>query len=148
MRKYGDLECSILSCLLIKPKLMEEVILEDKHFVNYQRIWQFMKRFYKKFGNFDFNLMASVCTDQYKLMMYIVNISNCEPTYLNFNKYQKQLIDLYNEEEKDKWIIKKVYEEVCDLWVRNITTKEFKTRIEEIYKNVEEIFKEGKDKND
>ena len=30
-----------------------------------------------------------------------------------------------------------------DLWVRKTTSKEFKNRIEEIYKNSEEIFKDG-----
>lgn len=30
-----------------------------------------------------------------------------------------------------------------DLWVRKTTSKEFKNRIEEIYKNAEEIFKDG-----
>lgn len=141
MNKYNNLECSILSCLLIKPDLMNEVILEDKHFVNYQRVWQFMKKFYKKFGNFDIVLMCSVANNQYKFMDYIIDILNYEPTYTNFDLYQKQLIDLYSEEEKDKWIIKRVYEEVCDLWVRNINTNEFKKKIDDIYTNAEEIFK-------
>ena len=141
MNKYNDLECSILSCILIKPNLMNKVILEDKHFVGYQRIWKFMKAFYKKFGTFDMTLMASVCKDKYKLMRYIVDILECEPTPLNFEMYQKQLIDLYNEEQKDKWIIEKAYEITCDLWVRKITTAEYKNEIDNLYVKADEIFK-------
>ncbi len=141
MNKYNDLECSILSCLLIKPDLMNQLILEDKHFIGYQRVWKFMQAFYKKFGNFDITLMASVCSNQKKLIGYIKDLLECEPTCLNFNVYQQQLIDLYNEEEKDKWIIKRAYEITCDLWVRNITTSEYKNKIEELYVKANEIFK-------
>ena len=42
VNKTNDLEKSILSCLLIKPELMEQLILEDKHFIKNQRMWQFM----------------------------------------------------------------------------------------------------------
>ena len=33
MNKYNDLELSILSCLLQKPSLMNEIRLEDKRFI-------------------------------------------------------------------------------------------------------------------
>lgn len=140
MNKYNDLECSILSCLFLKPELMNQIILEDKHFVGYQRIWKFMKAFYKKFGNFDLTLMCSVASNKYNLMKYIIDIAECEPTPLNFELYQKQLIDLYNEQEKNKWIIERAYEITCDLWVRNITTEEYKNKINELYVNAEKIF--------
>lgn len=140
MNKYSDLECSILSCILIRPKLIEETILKDEHFVNYQRVWKFMKSFYKKFGNFDLTIMCSICKEQYKLMQCMIDLLEQEPTTQNFKLYEKQLIDLYNEEEKDKWIIKKVYEETCDLWTRNITTKEFKEKVDSLYLQAEKIF--------
>ena len=66
--KIDDLEFSILSCLLIKPELMENVILEDKHFKRTQRMWQFMKSFYKKFKTFDINLMYSICKDKWQIV--------------------------------------------------------------------------------
>ncbi len=141
LKRYNDLECSILSCILIKPDFMEKTVLEDKHFVNYQKIWIFMKSFYKKFGNFDLTLMCSVCKNQRKLLMYIKDLIMMEPTICHFQEYENQLIYLFNEEEKDKWIIKKTYETTCDLWTRNITTKEFKTKIDDIYSQANEIFK-------
>lgn len=141
MNKYSDLESSILCCLLIKPELMNELKLEDKHFVNNKQIWGFMKSFYKKFKNFDITLMCSLCKNRKRLMRYIIDLLELEPTSSNFDLYQQQLIDLYNEEEKDKWIIEKVYKATCDLWVRNITTREFILKITDIYQNANEIFK-------
>ena len=46
MNKYNDLELSILSCLLQRPELMKNVILEDKHFKKHLNIWIFMKSVY------------------------------------------------------------------------------------------------------
>ena len=93
--KIDDLEFAILSCLLIKPELMEKVILEDKHFKRTQRMWQFMKAFYKKFKTFDINLMYSICKDKWQIVEYISLLLELEPTVSAFDKYQKQLIELY-----------------------------------------------------
>ena len=140
---YIDLECTVLSCLLQKPELMEQCILEDKHFVKNKRIWKFMKAFYSKFHNFDLSSMCSVASSKAKLMQYIIMVLDAEPLVSRFEQYQQQLIDLYEESEKDKWIIDKVYDATMELWVRSKTTQEFKDRIEEIYKNADELFKEG-----
>lgn len=145
MRKvyqYNDLENTILSCLLQKPELMEQCILEDKHFVKYQRIWKFMKVFYNRYHNFDMNLMFSMTKDKWKLNQYLLQILEAEPLINHFDEYQKQLKYLYEENEKDKWIINKVYEATMELWIRDKTTQEFKNRIDEIYNNADELFKE------
>lgn len=141
MNKYYDLETSILCCFMLKPELMETTKLEDKHFIKNQRMWQFMKSFYKKFGTFDITLMASVIDDKYKLMRYIVDIFNTEPTPFMFEKYEKQLIDLYNEDKKEKWIIHKIQQQADNLWVRNINSQEFLLKVNEIINNANEIFK-------
>ena len=140
MNKYNDLELSILSCLLLKPDLMNEIILEDKYFVKYQKIWQFMKAFYKKFGNFDLTLMISICKDKYRIIEYIKWLLDKEPAPSLFYNYQKQIMDLYDENKKDKWIIEKVYELANDLYVRNITTDEFEKNVSKIYKEANELF--------
>lgn len=140
--EYNDLENCILSCLLQKHELMQKLILEDKHFIKNQRTWKFMKAFYKMYHNFDLTLMCSVATNKWKLMQYIIDIEEYCPTPSLFNEYQKQMIKLYEEGEKEKWIINKVYDATMDLWVRKTTSKEFKNRIEEIYENVEKLYKE------
>lgn len=136
MKKYDNLELRIMSCLLVKPKLMEELIVEDKYFVKFQRLWQFMKAFYKKYQDFDIQLMYTVCKDKYKLIQYIEWLNDLEGTSANFKKYEKQLIEMYEENEKDKIIIDKVYEWANELYVRNISTQEFLDRVERIYKEV------------
>ena len=143
--KIDNLEFSILSCLLIKPELMEKIILEDRHFKKTQRIWQFMKSFYKKFKTFDVNLMYSVCKNKWQLIEYISLLLDFEPTANEFDKYQQQLIELYEEQEKDKYIIKKVYQLANELIVRSISTNDFKKEIDNVYYNANEIYKKGDD---
>lgn len=143
MYKYNDLEMIILSCFLQRPELMKETILEDKYFIKNKNVWLFMKSVYKKFGTIDIALMSSVVNNKYKLIDYIQWLLDVEPTPSRFKIYEKQLIDLYNETRKDKWIIEKVFQEANDLYARNINVNKFKERIEEIYNNAEELFKEG-----
>lgn len=133
MNKNKDLEISALCCILLKPELMETTKLEDKHFENTQRIWQFMKAFYKKFKCFDIELMASSCKDNFRMMNYITTILESEATWLHFELYEKKIIENYEEEKKDKWIIKEVFKYANELYLRNMTTGEFKKLIDEIY---------------
>lgn len=142
MNKYNDLELSILSCLLQKPELMDQVILDDKYFIKHKKIWLFMKSFYNKFHNFDFALMYSICKDKYRIVEYIKWLLEQEIHISRFNDYQKQLIDLYEENKKEKWIIEKIYSLANDLYVRSIDSNEFKIKLDDIYRNADEIFKE------
>ena len=141
MEKYNDLELAILSCLLQKPNLMEETILETKHFTKHYKIWNFMNAFYKKFKCFDFTLMMSISKNKYRMIEYIIWIVDKEPTTTLFKTYEKQLIELYEQQDKEKWIIEKIYELANNLIVKLITTEEFKIKIDEIYKKADEIFK-------
>lgn len=134
-----NLEMNIMSCLLIKPELMQKLILEDKHFVKHQRLWQFMKAFYKKFNTFDVQLMYSVCKDKWHIINYIILLLDVETTTHNFDLYQKQLLELYEERKKDKFIIENVYKLANELYVRNISVENFKTQIEKIYENAKQI---------
>lgn len=142
MNRYNDLELSILSCIVQKPELMEQVILDDKYFVKHKKIWLFLKSFYNKFHNFDLTLMYSICKDKYRIVQYIMWLIEQDPDIRLFNEYQKQLIDLYNESKKEKWITEKIYALANELWVKNINTNEFKNKIENVYKDADEIFKE------
>jgi len=139
---YTDLEISILSCLLQRPELMKDSILEDKYFIKHKKIWLFMKAFYNKFENFDINLMVSISKNKYKLCEYISWLVDQEPAPSLFKQYEKQLIDLYNESKKEKWIIEKVYELSNDLYVRNIKVDEYIDKIKDIYNKADKIFKE------
>jgi hypothetical protein len=139
---YVDLEISILSCLLQRPELMEDTILKDMYFVKHKKIWLFMKAFYKRFKNFDITLMLSISKNKYRMSEYICWLVEQEPAPSLFKQYEKQLIDLYNETKKEKWIIDKTYELSNELYVRNIKVNEYIEKVKEIYNNANEIFKE------
>lgn len=140
-----ELEKSILSCLLLKPELMEQLILEDKHFIKNQRMWQFMKAFYNKFKTFDIQLMVSICKDKWQIINYIMLLLDIEVTTHNFDKYQKQLIELYEESKKEKWIIDEIYSLATNLYVRKVELKDFDYKLKKIYEDANEIFN-GDDK--
>lgn len=142
MNNIGDLELNIISCILLKPELMEEIKIEDKYFMKHQRLWQFMKAFYKKFKTFDVQLMYSVCKDKWHIVNYIQMLLDVEPKKKNFEKYQQRLIEQYNENKKDKWIIEKVYQLANDLYVKNIKVDDFQNEVNKVYKKANEIFKE------
>lgn len=136
MKRYDNLELRILSCLVLKPELMNKLVVEDKHFKAYYRLWKFMKAFYSKFGTFDCELMYSVCKDKYQILKYMEFLLDLEPTTKNFNLYQKQLIEQYEENERDKIAIEKIYEWANELYVRNMSVDKFKTLIDELYKTI------------
>lgn len=142
MNKYNDLEMSVLSCLILKPELMEQIKFEDKHIIKHNRLWQFMKAFYKKFGNFDPVLMFDMCSNNWKLVMYIERLADLELSANHFEEYQQRLIESYEELKKDKWIINKIYNLANDLYVRNIKVDEFRGKVEKIYEDADKLYKE------
>ena len=142
MNKYNDLEMSVLSCLILKPELMEQIKFEDKHIIKHNRLWQFMKAFYKKFGNFDPALMFDMCSNNWKLVMYIERLADLELSANHFEEYQQRLIESYEELQKDKWVINKVYNLANDLYVRNIKVSEFQDKVKKIYEDADRLYKE------
>lgn len=144
MNKYNDLEMSVLSCIILKPELMNQIKFEDKHIIKHNRLWQFMKAFYKKFGNFDPALMFDMCSNNWKLVMYIERLADLELSANHFEEYQQRLIESYEELQKDKWVINKVYNLANDLYVRNIKVSEFQEKVKKIYEDANRLYKENK----
>lgn len=142
MDKYYDLEENILSCILQKPKLIEKVRLEDKYFIKCKKLWLFMKAVYQKFGDLDINIMYSIIKNKYKFMEYITWLIDVEPNINNFDKYQDQLMELFNENKKDKYIRENIYELANNLLVKNIEVDDFRCRVDKIYDNADILFKE------
>lgn len=128
----NDLELNILSCLLLKPELMKEIIVEDKHFVKHPRLWRYMKAFYKKFGTFDVQLMFAVSKDKWHIVNYMEMLVDIDTNISNFKKYEELLIELYNEDQAEKEKIELIYSYATDLYVRNINLEQFKEKIKNI----------------
>lgn len=137
MKDYYDLEKTVISCLFEEPKLMERLELEDKHFIRYQRLWVFMKSFYKKFKTFDMELMKSVCqrNKRSELVNYICKTFDNDGHYVRFDLYQRQLKELYEEKVEEKIIIEKIFELANDLYVKNIDLKKFFEEISKYTRN-------------
>lgn len=136
MQKYYDLEVNILSCLLQKPELMKQIKFEDKHFIKYQQLWQFMKAFYKKYGTFDLILMYNVSNNKYKIIQYMEYLINVEPCVSMFDEYQDLLIEQYNENKKEKIMKQKIFEIANELYTNNITIEEFELKLKKIKENI------------
>lgn len=142
MSKYNDLELSILGCFLRKPELLDKTILENKHFIKHRKIFIFFKEVYKHFGTLDLNLMYSISKNKYRTIEYISWILEYYGFPSMLKIYEKELIDLYNEKDKDKFIIEEVFDLANKLYAKNISTSDFKKQINEIYENANKMFEE------
>lgn len=134
-----DLELSILSCLVLEPKLTLKLKVKEEHFKKHRRLFLFMKSFYERFGTYDIQLMYSVCKDKWHIINYFEMLMDVEITTKNFELYQDRLIEQYYTSEKDKWIAEKVFQKASDLFVGKISSLMFKNEIEKIYQEAEEI---------
>ena len=143
MNKYTNLEISILSCLIQKPELMEKINIDDKYFIKHQKIWKFMKSFYKKYKNFDFHLMMAISDNKYRMGQYIEWLVIQEPIPEHIFKYIDLLKEQYEENKKEKWIIDKIFTLSNDLYMRNITIEEFKNKTNKIYTDANKIYEKG-----
>lgn len=141
MYNYGELELLVLSCIWIKPQLLDTTKLEEKHFINNKKIFIFMKSFYNKFGFFDTELMCRKVDDRYKFRDYFKVIASLEPTPHHFKMYESLLLELYNEAKEEKYLREKTYELAIDLYMKNITSKEFKEKLDNLYTHAKEICK-------
>lgn len=139
MYNYGELELLILSCIWIKPELLDTTKLEEKHFIINKKIFLFFKSFYKKFGFFDNELACRKASDRYKYNEYIKVLANLEPTISHFNKYEDLLLELYDETEKEKWLREKVFALANDLYMKNMTSQQFKKQVDILYTKAGEI---------
>lgn len=141
MYNYGELELLILSCIWIEPKLLDTTKLKEEHFINNKKIFIFFKSFYKKFGFFDNELACRKASDRYKYNEYIKVLAKIEPTISHFNKYEDLLLELYNESKVERYLREKIFELANNLYMKNISSVEFKNQVDNLYNNIEEIFK-------
>ena len=139
MYDYGQLELEILACIWAEPKILERTKLENKHFKNNEKIFIFMKEFYKKFGFFDNELMCRSSNNRYKYNDYFNLISQLQPTGSQYDKYESLLLELYNEAKEEKWLREKTFELANSLYLKNITSKEFKEKFDNLYTNTKII---------
>lgn len=100
-RRICDFEESILSCLLQKPELMDELIVDDTNFYKYKKIFKYFKLFYETFNCLDLVLMINKLKseDKYILVEVFDKLKDFEPCPNCFKQYEEGLIQ-YNKEHR------------------------------------------------
>lgn len=138
---YGEMEETILACLLVEPSLMQRLRVEEKHFKKFGYILTFFQQFYAKHRNLDVSLMFSVVkgSSEMTLMDAITYLLDVFALPTHFEDYQDRLLAQYKFEKADEWLRKKIYEEATKLFVGDMTTKEFTNEVNKLIKRAEKI---------
>ena len=138
---YGEMEETVLACLLLKPKLVEKLKIDEKYFKKYGYILTFFKNFYAKYHNLDVAIMFSVIKDtsEITLMDAITYLCSIFVLRSHFEEYQNRLIEMYKISKKENWLRGKIYEKVTKLYLSEIGTKKFMDDINYLIKRANEI---------
>lgn len=138
---YGDLEESILACLLLNPNNMKKLIVEEKHFKKFGYLFVFMNEFYKKYHNFDTTLMLAVVkgNDELTILDAITYLLDIFVIPTHFMDYQNKLIDMYGRSKKEEWLRKKIYEKATRLYVGSISVEQYNEEIKRLYEHADRI---------
>jgi len=131
---YGDIEETILACLLIEPKLVEKLRVNEEHFTKFEYVLTFFKRFYQKYHTLDITTMLSLLkgSNELRMMEIITYLVEVFALPTQFETYQDRLIERYGISKRDKWLSKKIYEKATDLYVGTISLDEFYKELKKI----------------
>lgn len=127
-----DLENSIISCILQKPKLIEELYVLDDVFVNQlnKTMLIFFKKEYTKYKDLDLTIMVNDVPvhRQNTLVDYFSKLVLLEPAPSNFYEYQDKLISRYRD--------LKIKEQINEYIKEYITLEQLVEKINEINNEV------------
>ena len=137
---YGDLEETILACLLIEPELIKELKVEEKHFKKFNYVLTFFKEFYKKYKCLDISMMLSILkgTRQVQMLDVITYLTTIFVVPTRFIKYQDRLLDRYSRDKKEQWLSEKIYEKATRLYMGGMTLQEFYKELKRLNDYVKE----------
>lgn len=95
-----DLEDNIISCILQKNELINELFIDDIAFQNpdNRAMLKFFKNFYKEHNTLDLTLIGSTIKNQQSLQKFVTYVGermNLGGFPALFYEYQEQLIDIY-----------------------------------------------------
>ena len=130
-----ELEDAILSCLLLKPSLVDEIYINDVVFMNpiNRKIFVFFKDFYRKNKSLDLTLMVNNISNQEsqkKFVNYIVPLTNSVASTAAFYSYQEQLQEKYKNNQISQVVQKytvheigkdELIDEINDIQSQNLT---------------------------
>ena len=110
MKQY-DIENNIISCILLKENLINELFVDMKCFKNSynKRILLILKKHYDLYKKFDLSLMLQEFDNDYDknfFINYYVDIIDLNITPSLFYEYQQKLIDIYKDDLIKQEIVK------------------------------------------
>lgn len=132
MKQY-DVEDAIISCILQKNDLINELIVDLKCFKNNtnRRMVLFLKRIYGQYKQLDLTLMISkfkTDTDKNRFIEYYMRLFELVPSTSLFYEYQQELMDQYKDEEIREEIQKYEASEITiNELIENINKKQNET---------------------
>lgn len=138
---YGEIEESILACILLEPTLIEKLRVDERYFRKFDYILTFFKEFYAKYHNLDITIMFSIIKSTSEMTMldaitYLLDIFVI-PTH--FEEYQNRLIEIHRKNKKEEWLRKKIYEKATKLYVGSINVDMFNKDIKKLYEYADKI---------
>ena len=138
---YGDVEETILACLLLKPELINKLKVSEKDFTKFNSTLTFFKEFYAKYKNLDISIMFSVLKGNAEMQMLdmITYLSEIFVLPTHFNEYQERLLDRNAQTKKEKWLSGKIYEKATKMYMGNISLNDFYKEIESLKINANKI---------
>lgn len=110
MKDTKDLEFQIFACMLIHPKVIDEVDFDDKYF-KFKNVLHYMIDLYHKYHGIDSNIIIQDGNNT-NAMMFVMELIEYEINWKNIYGYYKQLketwrnnnIDILTEQFKNKKI--------------------------------------------
>ena len=98
MKNYDDsIEKSILFCLITKPRLFEEIVIQEKHFLKYKTVFQFFRNTYLKYKTLDTTLILDEPNSPISVEELLSIINDVAAFPSNFYSYEEKLIERYKE---------------------------------------------------
>lgn len=129
---YAEPELDILVCILLDPKLIDELVISEDEFEHYGYVLSFFKKVYEKYHCLDANIMFSVVKDTslMKIMDVLDLLTDIIPVPSNFMAYQKRVLERNIENKELKAYKEAILDYGEDLLLDNISVDEYMDLVE------------------
>lgn len=99
-----------------------------------------MKEVYNSRGTLDLALLDDYVNKKTNGLSILIDIvSNTFVIPSNFRLYENELIKIYNQDKKEKYLREKIYEEATKLYLGNISSKLFYKKIQELKERADKV---------
>lgn len=129
-----EIEESLLSCIFLQPKILDEINFEDTYFEN-KKLLNMFKKIYKEYGKLELQTIVDFAKDKQKALDRIVNLMDYDVSPETDAKY-------YYRQLKENYIKNQTVELMEQLNNKEIDYQEFTNQVE-LLNNIETSDKNG-----